>query len=273
MQSIRKKIHALTDKRKLKKEAQSSPDSLQPSPKSKDNQTDSSAQITDRIKVTAPNNQAQAPGATVPSPTTTQVDSRAQIEEHNNVSTLNIVSGLVPTHIPEPVVAANVEELTPTPPSSPSVDFNFNQHNLELAQAELKTASESFDANFHKYLAKNTGIVTFDVEINTALHASHSENDIQQSANQFRQQLNKVIHVRSQNAELASHKWYNKVGSFVLSLYPAVRMTLGVTSEIAGVAAQYVSSFADRVERWVFALAGWRQWSGFDISGELLPNF
>ena len=158
-------------------------------------------------------------------------------------------------------------------PTTGSVDFNFNQHNLELAQAELKTASESFDANFHKYLAKNTSIVTFDAEINAALHASHQDDDIQQSAKQFRQQLNKVIHVRSQNAELASHKWYNKVGSFVLSLYPAVRMTLGVTSEIAAVSGQYVLSFADCVEHRVFTLASWGQWPGFDISGELLPNF
>jgi hypothetical protein len=232
MQALKKKLDSLKNKRKSRKQAnQSIPELLQSNSQS-NNQPLSNAQIKDHINITASEKQAsESTPELFPNPTSNEASSNAQIR----VNALETVSSLVPTPISGSIAQARVVEVTPsaTPtPTSPSIDFNFNQRNLELAQVELKAVSETFEANFRKFLKKNANLVTFDTEIESLLQASHSETNIQLSARQFRQQVNKVTQLHSQGVELASHKWYSKVGSFVLTLYPAVRMSLGVTSEI-----------------------------------------
>jgi len=145
------------------------------------------------------------------------------------------------TPLPKLATQTKIVEITRSEtftPTSPSVDDNFNRRNLERAQIELRAVSQAFDDNFRKFIGtKNVSLVTFDAEIKSALDASGSGTTVQLSAKRFRQQLNKVIQLNTQRSELASQKWYNQVASFVLSLYPAVRLTLGVTSDVAGVVA------------------------------------
>jgi hypothetical protein len=242
METLKKKLESLKEKRKARKQAsQGSPEFLESGSKSKNNQPDSNAQIKDHVNVTDVEiRTGEGTREPLPNPTSAPVDSKTQIKEPTKVDGLEILSSPEPTPLSKHIAESKIMEITPsvTPtPTTSSVDMNFNQHNLEAAQVELRAISESFDANFHKVLTKNANLRTFDAEVKSALDASHLETNIQQSAKRFRQQLNKVIQLRSQNAELASHKWYNKVESFVLALYPAVRLTLGVTSDIAGVLA------------------------------------
>jgi hypothetical protein len=273
MKTVRKKLESFKDKRKARKQAsQGSPQFLESGSKSNNYQPGSNTQIKDHVKITAieiPTGEGTR--EPLPNPTSAQADSRTQIKEPTKVNGLEIITSPEPTPISKSTSESKIVEITPsvTPtPTTPSVDINFNQQNLEAAQVELRAISELFDANFHKVLTKNANLRTFDAEVKSALDASHSETNIQLSAKRFRQQLNKVIQLHSQNAELASHKWYSKVESFVLALYPAVRLTLGVTSDIAGVLAYITCHFSDCLERWVSAVAGWGEWSSFDIPGE-----
>ena len=133
----------------------------------------------------------------------------------------------------EPRIVDLGQSPSPSTPTTLSVDFDFEQHSLGIARTELKNVSEAFDANYHKFLSRQATLVTFDAEVKRALDTVHSEANIQVSAKQFREQLNKVSQSYARSKEHLA--WHKKVGNFVASLYPVVRLTLGVTSDVAGV--------------------------------------
>jgi len=264
MQTIKKKLDSLKDKRKARKQSAGNPTLVGPKL-----EADTSIQVKSLSDL--PASEILSEGATAKEEMpAADPDPKQPLAFQTDIENFKIPH---PIRIsksvqPETKTVEITPSVTPTP-SSTSVDFN--QHSLELAQLELKAVSETFDLNFHKFATKNTSFITFDAEIKSALAASHSETTIQLSAKQFRQQLSKVTQLNAQKSGLASHEWYNNVGSFVLSLYPAVRMTLGVTADVAGVIP--TNMWPQRLtplERRILALASWGQWLGFGLPGEFI---
>jgi len=211
MRTIRKKIDALKAKRKAPK--QTSEDVQGPTRKSA---SPKPAPTKERTVVTAREIQAD----------------EGEQEQTSDVPQVQEVQ-----QIREPRIMDFGQSLSPSTPTTLSVDFNFEQHSLEIARAELKDVSEAFDTNYHKFLSRHATLVTFDAEVKGALNTSHSEANIQVSAKLFRHQLNKVSQSYARSKEHLN--WHKKVGNFVASLYPVVRLTLGVTSDVAGVQASH----------------------------------
>jgi hypothetical protein len=121
------------------------------------------------------------------------------------------------------------------PPQSP-----FQRHPartpLEVARAELKLVTESFQAQVRKFQIKMGNVPDFDMEVREAVNAASSiDGGIRQAAATFQDQIIQIMSMNAQKSGMEERKWYNKVASLVGALYPAVRLTLGFTADLAGV--------------------------------------
>ena len=228
MQRLRRKLESHRERRKARKKAvQSSPEFLSPSPQLTTNSPVSRKQ---HLDVTTSEILSERDGGREESVAFNAVDENISSIHDTDREILTIIElPHVSKFLPSKIVEIS---LSVTPSTMASIDDNSDLYNLKLTQRELNTISKAFKVNFQKFIIKDTSLITFDAELQSALVASFSEDSIQLSTREFRQQLKKITQINVQRSEFASRKWYKKVGSFVMSLYPAVRMTLDVIANL-----------------------------------------
>ena len=108
---------------------------------------------------------------------------------------------------------------------------------LEAARADLKVVTELLDIQVRKFQSKMGNMPRFDLDIDEAINPVPSRNDnIPLAARNFQDQINQIMSMHAQKSGMDTGlKWYSKLGSFVAALYPAVRLTLGLTANVAQV--------------------------------------
>ena len=107
----------------------------------------------------------------------------------------------------------------------------------EKAMSALQVASDEFTKNFERFQAKHKQFVSLDDDISSAIVNADTVADPVLSALAFKQHISNVLAITERKAELSQAKWPNKVGSFLVSLYPVIRIAVGLGTTAAEVCA------------------------------------
>src|SRR5579859_8152395 len=105
----------------------------------------------------------------------------------------------------------------------------------EKAISTLKLASEEFTTNYEKYQKKHREFMNISNEINSAILMSDTGRDISFSITVFKQQIANVVECTCRKQEISKAKWPNRVGTFLISLYPVVKIAVGLATTAAEV--------------------------------------
>jgi len=100
----------------------------------------------------------------------------------------------------------------------------------EKAISTLKLASEEFTSNYEKYQKKHREFMNISNEINSAILMSDTGRDISFSITVFKQQIANVVESTCRKQEISKAKWPNRVGTFLISLYPVVKIAVGLAT-------------------------------------------
>lgn len=123
-------------------------------------------------------------------------------------------------------------------PENIVIDLTLTESNAasrDIAISALKLASEEFTVNYEKYQAKNQQFLNLNDEINSVILIADAGKEIFFSATVFKQHISKVLEVTTRKEEFSKARWPNKVGAFLVSLYPVVRIAIGVVTTAAEV--------------------------------------
>ena len=133
-------------------------------------------------------------------------------------------------------------------PSAPDVDVDHgrpgniqastgvqNASPQDKAIIALNLASDEFTVNYKKYQDKHKEFLSLEGDIDRAIVSADSGTEIFLSATLFKGQISKVLEVAARKAELSKAKWPNRVGAFLGSLYPVMRIAIGIASSAAEV--------------------------------------
>ena len=105
----------------------------------------------------------------------------------------------------------------------------------EKAMLALKVASDEFTKNYERYQAKHKQFVSLGDNISRATLNADTVGDPFLSAMAFKQHISSVVAFTERKAELSSAKWPNRVGAFLVSLYPVMRIAVGLGATAAEV--------------------------------------
>lgn len=105
----------------------------------------------------------------------------------------------------------------------------------QKAISTLKLASEEFTINYEKYQKKHREFMNISNEIDSAILVSDTGMDISFSITVFKQQISNVVESTCRKQEISKAKWPGRVGAFLISLYPVVRIAIGLGTTAAEV--------------------------------------
>ena len=101
--------------------------------------------------------------------------------------------------------------------------------------SELTNAMNEFKENYSLFAQKNKQYCKVQGDIQQALDIAGKEKDIKRSAQIFSAEITSTMGAIEKKQELSKSQWTGKFANFVIKLYPVARLSLQLTSAIAGV--------------------------------------
>lgn len=107
---------------------------------------------------------------------------------------------------------------------------------VSVALQELTSSVNRFEQHY-EYFAKRNRLHLVQLEVDAALSKAKEERDFRRSALVFGNEITSVLEATAKKQKLTHSKWTHKLGAFLITLYPIVKLSLGLAGAAAEVCA------------------------------------